>query len=222
LTLFTKNVHNVSNRTAKSWTKSIKEPKPEKEEYRMKAPDWRRLYESAVKIKNMAPRGWMSEMDIFGVEDLESSRIEWVSVMGATGEHFSVALYRDLEACYRYLIRRLNREGHQRWEDTPVQMPEMPPIRSLDQRPTTSKKAILGVEYRAGDGREVRFDADKCGDYRREHACGVCVASCAMGSRQVRRKKEEKRAESKARRVRVRGGREQIPCKSLDRRSTGL
>jgi len=52
-------------------------------------------------------------------------------------------------------------------------------------------KAIRGVEYRPGEGREVRFDAARCRDYRREHACGVCVSSCPLGSRKVRRRKEE-------------------------------
>jgi hypothetical protein len=74
----------------------------------MELSDWRRLYESAVKIKKMAPWGWMSEMDVFGVEDPESGSIELVSVMGALGEHFSVALYRDAEALYR--VRSLTPE----------------------------------------------------------------------------------------------------------------
>jgi hypothetical protein len=47
----------------------------------------------------------MSETDVFGVEDPESARIGLVSVMGALGEHFLVAVYRDLEAFYR--MRRL-------------------------------------------------------------------------------------------------------------------
>jgi epoxyqueuosine reductase len=52
-------------------------------------------------------------------------------------------------------------------------------------------EAIRGVEYRAGEGREARFDAVKCRDYRREHACGLCVSSCPLGTRELRRKKKE-------------------------------
>lgn len=42
-------------------------------------------------------------------------------------------------------------------------------------------KAFAGVEFRADEGREVRFDAFKCSEYRREHPCGICVASCPRG-----------------------------------------
>ncbi len=67
----------------------------------MELTDWRRLYESAVKIKELAPWEWMSETDVFGVEDPESAKIGLVSVMGALGEHFSVALYPDVDAFHR-------------------------------------------------------------------------------------------------------------------------
>jgi hypothetical protein len=71
----------------------------------MELSDWRRLYESAVKIKELAPWEWMSETDVFGIEDPESAKIGWVSVMGALGEHFSIALYPDVVTFHR--MRRL-------------------------------------------------------------------------------------------------------------------
>jgi len=67
----------------------------------MERSDWRRLYESAIKIKALAPWEWMEETDAFGIEDPDSAKIGLVSVMGALGEHFSVALYPDLEAFQR-------------------------------------------------------------------------------------------------------------------------
>jgi len=42
-------------------------------------------------------------------------------------------------------------------------------------------KAFTGVEFRAAEGREVRFDVFKCSEYRREHPCGLCVSSCPTG-----------------------------------------
>jgi epoxyqueuosine reductase QueG len=47
---------------------------------------------------------------------------------------------------------------------------------------TCPVKAFTGVEFRAGEGREKRFDVFKCSEYRREHPCGLCVSSCPMGS----------------------------------------
>ena len=42
-------------------------------------------------------------------------------------------------------------------------------------------KAFTGVEFRTDEGREMRFDAFKCSEYRREHPCGICVSSCPRG-----------------------------------------
>jgi len=46
-------------------------------------------------------------------------------------------------------------------------------------------KAFTGVEFQAGQGREVRFDVFKCSEYRREHPCGLCVSSCPKGRSRV-------------------------------------
>jgi len=48
-------------------------------------------------------------------------------------------------------------------------------------------KAFTGVEFRATDGRELRFDVFKCSEYRREHPCGLCVSSCPAGKIRQRR-----------------------------------
>jgi epoxyqueuosine reductase len=42
-------------------------------------------------------------------------------------------------------------------------------------------KAFTGVEFHPEEGREVRFDAFKCSEFRREHPCGLCVSSCPRG-----------------------------------------
>ena len=41
--------------------------------------------------------------------------------------------------------------------------------------------AFSGREFRPDEDREVRFDVYKCSEYRREHACGLCVSSCPKG-----------------------------------------
>lgn len=55
--------------------------------------EWQRLYETAIKVKQLAPWTRMSETDMFAVEDPESGRLGFVSVMGRAGEHFGVAVY---------------------------------------------------------------------------------------------------------------------------------
>ena len=54
---------------------------------------WQRLYAAAAEVKALAPWQWMHEGDLFAVEDPASGRIGFVSIMGAVGEHFAVAVY---------------------------------------------------------------------------------------------------------------------------------
>jgi hypothetical protein len=62
--------------------------------------EWGRLYAAAGRVKEMAPWKWMMEDDVFGVRNSERDEIGFVSVMGAGGEHFAVALYQGAAALY--------------------------------------------------------------------------------------------------------------------------
>ena len=64
--------------------------------------EWASLYQAAIRIKEMAPWEWMDETDIFGVQDPETDRIGFISVMGQLGEHYSVAVYLGPEALYDF------------------------------------------------------------------------------------------------------------------------
>jgi epoxyqueuosine reductase len=50
-------------------------------------------------------------------------------------------------------------------------------------------KAFTGKEFRPEDPRQVRFDAPKCSEYRKEHPCGLCVSSCPQGKPRARQLK---------------------------------
>ncbi len=63
---------------------------------------WRALYDAAIRFKNLAPWEWMDETDIFGVQDPESGRVGFVSIMGKLGEHFGLSAYLDAMALYQY------------------------------------------------------------------------------------------------------------------------
>lgn len=58
---------------------------------------WIRIYEAMAKVKDLAPWQWMSETDLFGVQDPETGEVYYVSVMGELGEHFAVAAYPGAE-----------------------------------------------------------------------------------------------------------------------------
>jgi hypothetical protein len=63
---------------------------------------WKRLYELAEEIKEMAPWGWISESEFFGVQDPATGELGFISVMGMNGEHYSLATYRGAEGLYGY------------------------------------------------------------------------------------------------------------------------
>lgn len=65
--------------------------------------EWRRLYAAAGRVKEMSPWKWMMEDDVFGVRNPERAEVGFVSVMGAGGEHFAVALYQGADALYDFL-----------------------------------------------------------------------------------------------------------------------
>ncbi len=64
---------------------------------------WRRLYESAVRIKELSPWEWMTETDVFGVRSSETGELGFVSVMGMLGEHYAVSLYLGSEGIHGFL-----------------------------------------------------------------------------------------------------------------------
>ena len=58
---------------------------------------WQRLYELAIELKEMAPWNWMSEVDLFGLQNPQDGQLGFVSIMGELGEYFALALYRGPE-----------------------------------------------------------------------------------------------------------------------------
>lgn len=65
--------------------------------------DWGRLFEAAIRIKQMAPWEWVDEADVFGVQDPETGEIGFVSVMGALGEHTAVSVYLGATALAKFM-----------------------------------------------------------------------------------------------------------------------
>ena len=54
---------------------------------------WKRLYELAGQVKQLAPWEWMSEIDVFGVRLPSTREPVFVSVMGQLGKHLAVGVY---------------------------------------------------------------------------------------------------------------------------------
>lgn len=64
--------------------------------------EWRRLFEAVVRVKHLAPWKWMTESDVFGVQNPETDELGFVSVTGMLGEHYAVNLYLGPEGLYGF------------------------------------------------------------------------------------------------------------------------
>ncbi len=64
---------------------------------------WQALYQQATQVKKMVPWNWMEEIDLFGVQYPADGLLDFVSVMGMAGEHFSIAVYRGAQAVHDLL-----------------------------------------------------------------------------------------------------------------------
>ncbi len=55
--------------------------------------DWKKLYDLMAQFEQLAPWDWMEEDDIFGFEMPGTGELGFISVMGALGEHYAMAIY---------------------------------------------------------------------------------------------------------------------------------
>lgn len=72
--------------------------------------EWRKLYQAAEEIKAAAPWQWMTESQIFGVQNPADGEIGFVTVMGQLGEHFAIDAYLDVEGLYQ--LFRLHQDAY--------------------------------------------------------------------------------------------------------------
>lgn len=110
--------------------------------------EWKRLYELAVKIKEIEPWEWMEEIDIFGVQHPETEEIGFVSIMGMAGEHFGISVYLGAEGLFGF-------EDFQfELEDNPMALFDVPQLQaSFENRAQLEKDdhAVikkLGLKFR--------------------------------------------------------------------------
>lgn len=72
------------------------------------ARDWRRLFDAAIEFKKLAPWEWMTDEDIFGVENPKTGEIGYCCVMGALGEHLALGVYLGTRGLAGYFFIREN------------------------------------------------------------------------------------------------------------------
>ncbi len=58
---------------------------------------WKKLYDLMAQFEQLAPWDWMEEDDIFGFEMPGTGELGFISVMGALGEHYAMAIYQGVK-----------------------------------------------------------------------------------------------------------------------------
>src|SRR5579883_1296812 len=64
--------------------------------------DWAPLYQAADALYALKPWEWMTEDQMFAVQDPKSGELGICSIMGMRGEHLAVALYLGGEGLWGY------------------------------------------------------------------------------------------------------------------------
>jgi hypothetical protein len=58
---------------------------------------WQQLYQLMIEIKQLSPWQWMYEAEIFGIQSSPDQEPNFISIMGARGEHFAISVYLGLK-----------------------------------------------------------------------------------------------------------------------------
>jgi hypothetical protein len=64
---------------------------------------WRQLYLAAMDFKKLAPWQWMSDEELFGVQNPTTGEIGYCCIMGMLGEVLALAVYQGSEGLQTYL-----------------------------------------------------------------------------------------------------------------------
>ncbi len=110
---------------------------------------WSRLYQAAIRVKEMAPWEWMFEADLFGVRNVDTGEVGFVSVMGTLGEHLSVAVYLGDEGLSGFWMLHMDDSP-----DHPEQVLEVPQLQASfedrDMLTNQDRRVIkeLGLKFR--------------------------------------------------------------------------
>jgi len=64
--------------------------------------EWKNLFKAVIKVRDIAPWKWMYEDNLFAVQNPETDEMGFVSVMGAIGEHYAIAVYLGERGLYGF------------------------------------------------------------------------------------------------------------------------
>jgi hypothetical protein len=117
---------------------------------------WRRLYDAAASVWKLAPWQWLQEKDVFAIEAPGPGGLVFVSVMGALGQHYAIAVYLGTAAFYDFLDLERSDTGPPERVLEILQIQASFETRRLLERPDLETMKALGIAP-AARGRWPRF-----------------------------------------------------------------
>ena len=111
--------------------------------------DWRKLFNLMAQVGKLAPWEWMHEDDIFGFQMPGTEELGFVSVMGALGEHYSIAIYQGARGLDGFW--HMQELGDEMTPETVLQVPQLQASFEDRAETTAEDREIikkLGLKFR--------------------------------------------------------------------------
>jgi hypothetical protein len=78
------------------------------EELKPTLEEWKALYDAAIEFRKIEPWNWVTETEIFGVQNSQTGEIGYCCIMGELGEVLALAVYHGTEGLsgYKKILKR--------------------------------------------------------------------------------------------------------------------
>ncbi len=110
--------------------------------------EWRKLFDLAIELKKLAPWEWMTDEEIFGVENPETGEIGYCCVMGALGEHLALGVYLGTKGLAGYQFIRDHSDKYDSEELMHLQKCIMMSFEDRDYLSSKERELIRKLGYR--------------------------------------------------------------------------
>ncbi len=78
--------------------------------------EWDDLYRVAMDFKEMAPWQWMTDADLFGVENPRDGETGWCAILGSEGQEFGLLVFLGAEGFQMYNRIAMDEAGAKSFE----------------------------------------------------------------------------------------------------------